>query len=168
MPKFPLKHSTAGYTLVELLVVVVIVGILATIAAPGWLAFMNSRRATAARDQILQSLRQAQAQAMQRKQVEAVQFNTTAALPTLTAVGITQTMGQGQLDPNAMALRARNGTTAIERLEFNSNGTLKSPVLEEGGVKITVTVPANTGAKRCVIIQTLLGAIRSGSDAECD
>jgi hypothetical protein len=77
-------------------------------------------------------------------------------------------MGQGQLDPNAIALRAKNGTTAIDRLEFSSNGTLQSPAMDEAGVKLTVTVPPNTGAKRCVIIQTLLGVMRSASDAECD
>jgi prepilin-type N-terminal cleavage/methylation domain-containing protein len=167
MSKLPQRHSQGGYTLVELIIVIVIVGVLAAIAAPGWLAFMNSRRANAARDQVFQSLRQAQAQALRGKEPQAVVF-TTAALPTLTALGVTQPIGDGQLDANGVSLQVTNGATTINRVEFDSSGNLKTTDLDEQGIKITVTVPPNTGAKRCVIVQTLLGAMRSGSDAECN
>ena len=57
------KTSTGGFTLIEVLVVVVIVGVLASIAAPGWLAFINRQRANAVRDEILQVLQTAQSDA---------------------------------------------------------------------------------------------------------
>jgi prepilin-type N-terminal cleavage/methylation domain-containing protein len=167
MHNFPSRHSKGGYTLVELIIVIVIVGVLAAIAAPGWLAFMNSRRANAARDQVFQALRQAQAQALRGKESQAVVF-TTAALPTVNSLGVTQPIGDGQLDANAVGLRVRNGATTINSVEFDANGNLKATDLDEQGIKITVTVPPNTGAKRCVIVQTLLGAMRAASDAECD
>lgn len=37
-------QSKAGYSLIELLAVVVIIGVLAVIAAPGWIAFVNRQR----------------------------------------------------------------------------------------------------------------------------
>ncbi|NJO41735.1 MAG: prepilin-type N-terminal cleavage/methylation domain-containing protein [Cyanobacteria bacterium CRU_2_1] len=73
--RFPRKHSTAGFTLVEMITVMVMIGILAAIAAPGWLRFMNTRRATEARDQILQALRQAQAEAIRTRSTMFVDFD---------------------------------------------------------------------------------------------
>ncbi|NJR65070.1 MAG: prepilin-type N-terminal cleavage/methylation domain-containing protein [Leptolyngbyaceae cyanobacterium CRU_2_3] len=165
------RRSKAGYTLVELIVVIVIVAVLAAIAAPGWLAFMNSRRANAARDQIFQALRQAQAQAIRGKESQPVTFDTAAALPTIKSLEVIQSVGDGQLEAGDVALRVRNGTAALrdDKVEFDANGNLKiADLLSEQGIKITVTVPPNTGSKRCVIVQTLLGSMRAGSDDECD
>jgi prepilin-type N-terminal cleavage/methylation domain-containing protein len=167
MRQFSAKHSTAGYTLVEMIVVLVIIGILAAIAAPGWLAFANSRRANAARDQVVQVLRQTQAQARTSKSVQSVTFDTTADPPTITALGVTQPIGQGQLDQGVVKLQAKNGATTISKIEFDANGNIKTPSIDEQqGLKMTVVV--NTTAKRCVFIQTLLGATRTASDADCN
>ena len=166
--KFSIRHSTFGYTLIEMMTVLVIVGILSAIAAPGWLSFMNSRRANTARDQVSQVLRQAQAQALRSKQSQTVAFNVAAVPPTITALGVTDPIGNGQLDPNSVKLQAKNGATVISSLEFDTNGNLKNPSLDQQGLKITVTVPPTTGAKRCVIVQTLLGAVRSASGTDCD
>jgi prepilin-type N-terminal cleavage/methylation domain-containing protein len=168
MRKQPLRHSTSGYTVIEMITVMVIIGVLAAIAAPGWLAFMNSRRANAARDQILQSLRQAQAEAIRKKEVQAVNFNTGVNPPTITALGVTQQIGDGQLTANQVTLQAKNGATNVNRVEFSSSGNVRTPDLDPQGLKITVIVPPTGGAKRCVIVQTLLGAMRAGSDAECN
>ncbi|HEY9629589.1 MAG: prepilin-type N-terminal cleavage/methylation domain-containing protein [Oscillatoriophycideae cyanobacterium NC_groundwater_1537_Pr4_S-0.65um_50_18] len=168
MRKFPRQHSTSGYTLVEMITVLVIIGVLAAIAAPGWLAFMNTRRANAARDQISQVLRQTQAQALRSKQAQTVVFNVAAAPPSITALGLTDAIGNGQLSANMVSLQAKNGATNIASLEFDSNGNIKSPTLDQQGLKITVTVPPTTGVKRCVIVQTLLGAMRSANDTDCN
>ena len=62
-------HRQAGFTLLEMLVIVVIVGILAAIAAPSWLRFLTIRKVEAAQDEIYQGIRQAQTQAIaHRKQ----------------------------------------------------------------------------------------------------
>jgi len=39
------SSSESGFTLIEVLVVVIIVGILGSIAAPGWLSFLERQRA---------------------------------------------------------------------------------------------------------------------------
>ncbi|HEY9604838.1 MAG TPA: prepilin-type N-terminal cleavage/methylation domain-containing protein, partial [Allocoleopsis sp.] len=52
--------ENAGFTLVELLVVIVLMGVIAAIAAPGWLSFVSQRRANAVNDYIFRSLKEAQ------------------------------------------------------------------------------------------------------------
>ena len=168
MRQFSAKHSASGYTLVEMIVVMVIVGILSAIAAPGWLSFMNSRRANAARDQVEQVLRQAQAQARSSKSDQTVSFNPAAKPPTITALGVTQRIGNDQLDPGSITLQAKNGGADITQITFDSNGYITPPetIDENTGLKVTVTIPPSTGAKRCVIVQTLLGAMRSASGSD--
>lgn len=58
----PDRHSdrNGGFTLIEILVIVIIVSILSAIAAPGWLAFMNNRRISTVRSQAADAIRKAQ------------------------------------------------------------------------------------------------------------
>ena len=165
----PVKPTPAGYTLVEMIVVMVIVGIISAIAAPGWLAFMNSRRANAARDQVAQVIRQAQTQARSSKAEQIVTFNPTASPPTINALGVTQRIGNDQVDPGSITLQAKNGGADITQIKFDSNGYVSAPGIDEDtGLKVTVTIPPNTGAKRCVVVQTLLGGMRSASGTDCN
>ena len=53
------RSAQAGFTLLEILVVVVMSGILVAIAAPSWLQFMTNREVEAARNEIYAGIRQA-------------------------------------------------------------------------------------------------------------
>lgn len=58
--------SNQGFTLLEVLATVLIVGILSAIAIPSWFSFIQARRLNTAQDQVYRSIREAQSQAKKR------------------------------------------------------------------------------------------------------
>lgn len=68
--------GNAGFTLVELLVVILLMGVIAAIAAPSWIGFVTQRRVTAANEVALRALQEAQSQAKTTKQNYSVTIRT--------------------------------------------------------------------------------------------
>jgi prepilin-type N-terminal cleavage/methylation domain-containing protein len=67
-------QKDAGFSLIELIVVLLIVGILSAIAAPGWVAFVNRQQVNKANDAVLAALREAQREAKNKKLNYSVSF----------------------------------------------------------------------------------------------
>jgi prepilin-type N-terminal cleavage/methylation domain-containing protein len=68
------KKGDGGFTLLEVLIIVLILGIFASIAAPSWLAFINRQRVRTVNDRVFQSLRLAQSEAKRTKRDITVTF----------------------------------------------------------------------------------------------
>lgn len=197
-PKSP-SQLNVGFTLLELMFVVVIVGILSAIAAPSWLAFTNQRRVNAANDAVLSALQQAQQQAKRTKRELSVSFKTedTAqgkvpqvaihpANPTPTnweilGKDLELKPGQFLLGTNLSGENTAGSTlsyasSTAQTITFDYMGSLPpSTDLGNKGLIVTVAVPQSSnstqvldGTKRCVIVQTLLGAMRTAKGTDCN
>lgn len=156
-------RSTAGFTLLELMTVVLMVGVLAAIAAPSWQYFMTAQRLTTAQEKVWQVLRTTQHQARQTKttwQASFRQLDDKAQWAMHPATNRPDEHSwhsfeaQIQLDPET-SLELTDG---IYQIRFNERGAVKNQL---GRVTLAV---AGSRSKRCVMVSTWLGAMRQGTD----
>jgi len=71
-------RAEEGFSLIELMVVIALVGILSTIAAPTWLGFVRQQRVTTVNDEISLALQDAQRKARSTKLAQSVSVRVTA------------------------------------------------------------------------------------------
>lgn len=176
------KQSIAGFTLVEMIVVVVIVGILAAIAAPTWQGWLTRQRVNSAQAEALNTLRQAQANAKREKRMWQTCFRDdgTRVAYIITASNDCNTIPINSWnsllaeDSNIVAIDTANtkGGNSFT-MQFQYKGLLVETDPPQTG-KITFGIRNNQGSagtrpgtKRCVTVQTLLGAMSLASDQEC-
>ena len=176
-PNFPKTRSRKGdngYTLLELIVVVILLGVLASIAAPGWLGFINRQRVRTVNDRVFQSLRLAQSEAKRTKSDVKIEFNyiqndpvadppTIKFSPALATGGEIQKLNAGgEIKPGTIKLSAASCSTAgacvrATSLTFDYQGNLTT-----GTTPFIVAVAAvNGGGKQCAIVETLIGGMRT-------
>lgn len=195
-------QKDAGFTMLEMIAVVLIVGILAAIAAPGWLGYVNRQRLNKAQEVVLTALQEAQREAKKRKLSYSVSFGTNNNIPQIS-------VHQSNSNPNwrnlgedlgikskqillGTNLANRNSITSNNSISYASNYNSSSPQTitfdymgtlaakdatgnsPDTGLKIVVAIPQSgsstltTNVKRCVIVRTLLGEIRTEKNNKCN
>jgi prepilin-type N-terminal cleavage/methylation domain-containing protein len=170
-------HPIAGFTLIEVLVVIIIAAVLAGIAAPGWLAFLNRQRVNAVKSDLVQTLKKAQADAIQRRQEVAVEIVTATTAPTvkvgkpqrdttgaITGVsGPSQTLGDNDANPGGITLTAKslNGNQVDRIITFDYQGLpiSSAPIPFIVGIK-----PQGSSAEQCVVAANILGSIKTSDN----
>ncbi|RQH52728.1 prepilin-type N-terminal cleavage/methylation domain-containing protein [Okeania hirsuta] len=200
-----LKQKEAGYSLTELTLVVLIIGIIAAIAAPGWLAFINNYRLRTSTDRIYQAMFAARRNAIRDKTAWQASFQETTNiigqpviryalhkpaiapndLPTSSwkylepgiEIDDNQTNDKGKYETTLRIVKpdtntvTTNKTDPIYRALFNYKGCpvykptdqcTQTSIQAKG--RIGIKHQNQDKPKRCVIISTLLGVVRTGKD----
>lgn len=182
------KRSQSGFTLLETMAVLIMVGILAAIAIPSYLGMLNRQRLNTAQRQVYEIMRSAQANAKQQKTLWAACLyddktrvlwsinrlpESSGAWDCTKATNWEPLIGENSkliaINSTYTTLRQNPSSSGYYRVRFRFDGALDT---DEGGAnqlgKATLAVRNETnGIKRCVIVSTLLGALRTDQDKGC-
>ena len=165
------NRSNSGFTFIEMITALLMIGILSAIAAPNWFALIKTQHLNIAQDQVYQAKRQAQSQAKKEKVKYQASFRTQNNIlqwavheekesdlnnPMIKWNDLDDSV---QLDPNS-TLQLSNG---VRRVRFDDIGGVIPPL-----GKITLSSKSGGTAKRCVIVSTILGAMRTAKDNSCN
>ena len=176
LPRNQPQTSTVGFTMFELMVVVVIIGILSAIAAPAWNGFINNQRTRTVNDSVFRALRSAQGDAKLKKKDITVTFKYNKYPPVVSINNIDQTLNaNGEIKAGIVELATgkcaaddcSNGFTTDTKtnITFDYRGVMEND--DSLPFAITTAIAEGTGAKRCVIVQTILGNMRTAEGDQC-
>jgi len=169
------RKGDGGFTIIELLIVVLIVGIFASIAAPSWEAFINRQRVRTVNDRVFQSLRLAQSEAKRSKRDITIEFDTTVDPPKVKFDPPLATGGSevkldagGEIKPRTIKLAVNKPALAPpppNSIVFDYQGNPSTT-----GFVVTlapVNSPPNSPARQCAIVETLIGGMRTAEGNDC-
>lgn len=161
------KTSQQGFTLLEVSVVLALLAILTTIAAPGWLAFLERWKLTDAQADIYSAIRQTQIKARNNSinwQIS-IRETTTGVVewsmhPQAGVPQSWESLAHSSIDIDVTntTLDKRSG---VYYVRFGNKGQLASRTRT-----LTLTSARNTFTKRCVVMSTMLGAMRKGKEQQ--
>lgn len=179
------KLSTTGFTLIESLVVVVILGILAAIVAPTWKTLLDRQHVNAAQREILASFREAQFNAQRDLRDWQVCFRTQNGRVETLVHAQTQSdpVGCPTNDPRwrplagevSQTIQIANATLPLRNGYYSSRFLFNGRITGAGATgsslgtgRIVITPKSQVAPKRCVFISTILGTTRSAKGEQCN
>jgi prepilin-type N-terminal cleavage/methylation domain-containing protein len=202
------RQNDPGFTIIELAMVMLMIGILSSIAAPGWLAFINNQRLRASQGRVYSAMQLAQSFAKRDKVSWQASFRTVSGVVqvavyrstnplNLTAfrvstsgantfsentwINLEQKVGIDTtktnlitVDPSTNAVQ-QSGGGAVYTAIFNRQGCFVDNAASECTDPTTVTSfnqrglitlkHDQLGTTKCAVVESLLGAMRTGDDA---
>jgi prepilin-type N-terminal cleavage/methylation domain-containing protein len=165
--------STAGFTLLECIMVVSMIGILAAIAAPSWSGLVNRQRLNTTQNQVYRAMQEAKSNAIRDKVTW--QFSV-REIPVKGKTVVQWAVHPQSVSPNAANWQSlqpqiqiyaqettlytdKKNTVPVRRVQFNYIGNTNGQLGQ-----ITLTTKNGGKVKRCVYVSTLIGTMRTGKE----
>lgn len=157
------RKNSEGFTLIETLIIVVIIGILSAIAAPSFLGLFNRNKVNDALSQVQGALQEAQRDAIRKSKSCAVTINTTDKIITSPCL-VTgsrdlcdERNSVGNCTKSRIAIATNLiGTPPIITFSFRGNTT-------NSGTIVVYTSDNSSSKKGCLAISNGLGIMRTGN-----
>ena len=179
--------KSLGFTLIEVLVVMIMVGILSAIVAPSYLGFINNQRLNSSQTKIFQAIKTAQSDAKIRQsdnsdlrrtkitvktgmskgayQLDNVKVDDGKLQSLEESIVISSVTSGGSTSPPVVA---PNNLGSLYSIQFDSKGFLYDPNQSLTlPICINLSTAINLNKTKWIKIQTLLGAITTGADSTC-
>ena len=168
------SEHNRGFTLLETLVLLLIIGILVAVGAPSGLNFLRSQRLYTAQNQIHRAMREAKSNAVKHKSTWQVSIREQDELVQLVVHSSRQSFDEviWQTLPQYIYLADENTTfyqypssssySGIYRVQFNYHGNTNGRL-----GKVTIHAKNSEDIKVCVIVSTLVGGMRTDRGKGC-
>ncbi|MDJ0714964.1 MAG: prepilin-type N-terminal cleavage/methylation domain-containing protein [Prochloraceae cyanobacterium] len=163
------NSSVAGFTLVEMLVVVVLVGILAAISANSWNAFIDRQRLDSANERVVSALQDARTQAKKKRSSYSAHFQNNNGIPQYAILPEASTPSnsdwQNLLSEKANTINLSFSSSQANKLTFDYKGNAKENTVNQS----IIVSPTNSSSslKRCAVVENLLGSVIIKQDSDC-
>jgi prepilin-type N-terminal cleavage/methylation domain-containing protein len=174
-------RATAGFTLFEITIVTLIIGILSAIAAPSWISLVNRQHLNMAQEQIYRAMQEAKSSATLQKVTWQTSFQENngvvqwAVHPAESGTFIPAGVKWNNLPATIQVYKDKNDKGKCEttldqqsqncstngpwRVQFNYIGNTNGQLGQ-----LTLTTKNNSNLKRCIYVSTLIGNIRMGKE----
>lgn len=152
MPNQIKQQSDRGFTLMELLVALVIVGVIAAMATPSFLGLLNRIRVNNALEELLGAIRETQKMAMRHGKI--CQLNIDPTTKILNATDNDCLLATRNINDNVIIRTNLSGSTPY--VSFSHKGT----TTRMGTIVLSSDL---TNAQKCFVISLGLGIMRTGN-----
>ena len=163
------KKRDRGFTLIEMLVTIIVIGVIASLAAPNFLGLLNQSRVKDGLAQVEGAIKEAQRQAMRRGKTCKIKFVTkTIDGKSRQTINVVESTDTGEtvaadfyngclLSQRILPVDVSLNTGGITKITFSGKGNTETD--SEGIIRIS---HPQTSTVKCLQIKGLLGNILTG------